>query len=207
MLSLALGLALAQVDMTPLLNRGPMVLVEEGKGGKFGQASSVVLVDAPVDVVWAVVSKPEEFKNFMPHVTTSEVMKRSDPDVEVHFVIEVPGPDTDYTVRYTPNAATHSMEGSWVKGDLKGSSWLWKCEPAPGGKTLLTHQLAVKNFSGLAQSFDDDSQTITVGLNVSSALAASKAVKRRCEEQVKTAAAAPAASGGAAPAAKGPQAP
>lgn len=174
-------LALAQVDMAPMLAKGPLVLVEQGTDNKFSQATGIVLVDADPDKVWAVLAKPDQFKDFMPKVTTSEIVKEKAGDVEVRFVLDVPGPDTDYTVRFTPNAATHTMTGSWAAGDLKGSKWLWKVEPAPGGKALLTHTLSVKNFSGLAQSLEDEQQTVTVGVNVGSVLAATKAVKKRAE--------------------------
>jgi ribosome-associated toxin RatA of RatAB toxin-antitoxin module len=174
-------LALSQVDLAPSLAKGPLVLVEQGPGNKFSQATGIVLVDADPEKVWAVLAKPELFKDFMPRVTTSEIVKEKAGDVEVRFVLDVPGPDTDYTVRFRPNAAARTMTGTWVAGDLKGSKWLWKVEPAPGGKALLTHTLSVKNFSGLAQSLEDDQQTFTVGVNVSSVLAATKAVKKRAE--------------------------
>ncbi|MCC6334857.1 MAG: SRPBCC family protein [Myxococcales bacterium] len=183
-------LTIAQVDLAPLLNRGPLVLVEQGTDSKFAQATGVVLVDADPDRVWAVLVKMEEFKDFMPKVTTSEIVKEKAGDVEVRFVLDVPGPDTDYTVRFTPNAATKTITGAWASGDLKGSKWLWKVESAPGGKALLTHTLSVKNFSGLAQSLEDEQQTVTVGVNVGSVLAATRAVKGRAEAQAKANAAA-----------------
>jgi carbon monoxide dehydrogenase subunit G len=180
MLALLALAALSQLDMTPLLEKGPLVLVEEGAGGKFAQCSGVVLVDAPPDAVWAVIKAQDKFKDFVPKVLTSDV-KPSGSDIEVHFVIEVPGPDTDYVIRYSIDEEARTMAGAWAKGDLKGSRWTWKVEPAPGGKTLLTHVLAVKNFSAVAQSLEDSNQTVTVGVNVSAVLAATKAVKRRAE--------------------------
>ncbi len=142
---------LSQLDLTPMLERGPMVLIEEGAGGKFAQASGVVVI-----------------KDFVPKILESE-MKQSGNDFDVHLVIEVPGPDTDYVVRYTIDEPSRTMAGNWVKGDLKASRWHWKVEAA------------LKNFSGLAQSLEDENQTITVGVNVSAVLAATKAIKKRAE--------------------------
>jgi hypothetical protein len=102
--------------------------------------------------------------------------------MEFHLVIEVPGPDTDYNVRYTKDDAKRTLTGSWAKGDLKGSKWLWKVEAAPDGKTLLSQQLSLRNFSSIATSVEDEQQTITIGINVSSGIAAVKAIKRRCEQ-------------------------
>lgn len=185
MLSAVLAVALCQMDMTPMLAKGPLVLVEEGKASKFGQSTAIVLIDAPVEQVWTTLLKMDEFKSFMPKVTTSDLSNKTATTYDLHVVLDVPGPDTDYVVRYTPDAAKHEIDGVWSKGDLKDSHWHWKLEGAPDNKTLLSHTLAVKNFSSLAQSLEDDSQTITVGINVSSALAAAKAMKKRCEEQKK----------------------
>ena len=181
MIVLALvSLTAAQLDLTPQLEKGPLVLVEESKG-KFSTCSSIVLIDAPPEHVWALVKAQDQFKTFVPKVLTSEMKPQGSGDYEVHFVIDVPGPDTDYAIRYTVDDATKTMSGAWAKGDLKGSRWTWKLEAAPGGKTLVTHTLALKNFSGLAQSLEDDNQTITVGVNVSAALAVTKAIKKQAE--------------------------
>lgn len=181
MVSLLAALALAQIDLAPQLEKGPLVLVEETKGGKFGQATGFILVNAPPERAWALVTNFEAYKTFLPKVLESEVKRRTEKDVDLHVVIDVPGPDTDYTVRYTPDHAARELTGTWVSGDLKGTRWYWKVEAAPGGRTLLTHLLAAKNFSGIAQAVEDENQTVTVGVNVGSVLAALKAVKRTAE--------------------------
>lgn len=181
MLCTVLVTLLSQIDLAPQLEKGPLVLVEEGKGGKFGQATGFILVNAPPEQAWALITKFEEYKTFLPKVTESEVKRRTEKDIDVHITIEVPGPDTDYVVRYTPDASTKEITGTWVSGDLKASRWFWKVETAPGGKTLLTHTLAARNFSGIAQAVEDENQTVTVGVNVGSVLAALKAVKRKAE--------------------------
>ena len=87
----------------------------------------------------------------------------------------------DGFISLTIDEEKKTMTGCWAKGDLKASRWLWKVEAAPGGKSLLTHTAALKNFSGIAQSLEDENQTITVGVNVSSVLAATKAIKKHAE--------------------------
>lgn len=181
MISIVALALLSQIDLAPQLEKGPLVLVEEGKGGKFGQATGFVLIDASPEKAWALVTSFDTYKTFMPKILESEVKRRTEKDVDIHVTIDVPGPDTDYVVRYTPDVAAKEVTGTWVSGDLKGSRWFWKVEPAPGGKSLVTHTLAVKNFSGIAQAVEDDSQTVTVGVNVGSVLAALKAVKRKAE--------------------------
>src|SRR4051812_2708053 len=138
MVTLLTLLLLSQNDsLLPLLDKGQLVLVEQTKDGKFGTATGLMLVDAPPEKVWETLLKMDEFKSFMPKVTTSEVLRKEKDELDVHFVLDVPGPDTDYTIRYTRDDANKTLTGSWVKGDLKGSTWFWKVEPGPGGKTLL----------------------------------------------------------------------
>lgn len=183
MFSLLTLLLLAQSDsMTPLLQKGALVLVEQAKDGKFQSATGIVLVDAPPDKVWATLQKMEDFKTFMPKLLESEVSKRTATSFEVRFVIDVPGPDTDYTIKYTKDEAKKTLSGAWVAGDLSGTKIFWTVEPAEGGKTLLSQKVSVKNFSSILTNLEDDQQTMTVGVNVSSALAAGKALKKKCEQ-------------------------
>lgn len=182
MLTAVMFILLSQSDsISPLLDRGQLVLVEQSKDGKFAWATGIVMIQAPPEKVWATLLKMEDFKQFMPKVTTSEVTFRERNDMHVHFVLDVPGPDTDYTIRYTRDDAKRTLTGVWAGGDLKDSKWFWTVEPAPGGKTLLSQRVSVKNFSSILTSVEDDQQTMTVGVNVSSALAAGKALKKQCE--------------------------
>jgi hypothetical protein len=105
---------------------------------------------------------------------------------DVSYEIDVPGPNAEYTFRYDIDPATMQMRGKWVKGDIKGSFCEWKVSPH-GQDTLVTYTTASRNFSSVAQALEDDQQTITVGVNVSAALAVVKAVKRRAETPIETA--------------------
>jgi coenzyme Q-binding protein COQ10 len=181
----AIGSARAGDDsIRPYLERGPLVLVEQDGAGKFSQATALVLVDAPVDKVWETLTTFNKYTEFMPKVTTSETLRKTDAEVDVRFVIDVPGPDEDYVVRYAVDEKKHELKGNWLKGDLKGSRWVIRAEPTADGKTLLSHAATVKNFSSFAQSIEDEQQTITIGVNVSTVLAATKAVKRRSEGHI-----------------------
>ena len=65
--------ALSQLDLTPALEKGPLVLVEESKG-KFATCSSIVLIDAPPEAVWEIVKAQEKFKDFVPKVLNRAVI-------------------------------------------------------------------------------------------------------------------------------------
>ena len=99
--------------LTPLLERGPLVLVEHSKDGKFGMATGIVQVDAPPAVVWAELLKMDTWKTFMPKVETLEISNRDEAkgEFDIRFVIETPGPDTDYTIHWVRNDKEMTLTG------------------------------------------------------------------------------------------------
>jgi ribosome-associated toxin RatA of RatAB toxin-antitoxin module len=192
-----LAQAPGQDALTPLLDRGPLVLVEQSKDGKFQMATGIVQVAASPQVVWETLLKMDEYKSYMPKVAESSISNRNEAtnEFDVHYVVEVPGPDTEYTIRFVRNDKDMTLTGKWIKGDLKGSRWFWKVQPGPGGKTLLSQTVQVKNFSAILQNVEDDQQTITLGINVGSAVVVTGAIKRHIESKLaggSSAAAAPA---------------
>lgn len=190
----------AQDALTPLLQRGPLVLVEQSKDGKFQMATGIVQIDAPPQVVWETLLKMDDYKNYMPKVELSEISNKNDAtgEFDVHYIVEVPGPDTDYTIRFVRNDKEMTLTGKWIKGDLKGSRWWWKVQPGAGGKTLLSQTVQVKNFSAILQNVEDDQQTITLGINVGSAVVVTGALKRHIEGKGATANSGATGTGGAA---------
>lgn len=167
--------------LSSLLQKGPVVLVEEDEGGGFAQATAIIDIDAAPEEVWSALLAMQEFKHYMPKIVRSDVMRRTGTSFDVRFVYDIPGPDTDYTARMSVNEAQREIVGRWLRDDLKGSLWTWRLRPHPGGRTLLFHTVRVQNFSPLLKQVDDEQQTVTVGVNVSSALATVKALKRRVE--------------------------
>jgi len=179
---LAFSASAGDETMRPYLEKGPLVLVEPEKStGKFGQATAIVLIDAPVEKVWGIVTDFERYQSFVPKVSKSELVKKDKDEVYIHWELDVPLSSEDYVVRYTFNLDKHEVIGSWVKGDLKGTWARFVVDATADGKSLLTHTTSVRNFSSLAQRLEDDGQTITIGVNVSSVLAVTKAIKRRAE--------------------------
>jgi hypothetical protein len=176
-------------ELMELLSRGPVVLMETDGKGKFAQATAVISIDEPWEKVWALAIDLGRFKDFMPKVVKSDVTTVSVdlskpgalPQYDLNLEVEVPGANPDYTFRYTLDAAKREMSGQWVKGDLKGSHCKWRLVALGPTRTLLYYTAASKNFSSMATALEDDQQTITVGVNITAALATAKAVKRRAE--------------------------
>ncbi len=174
-------------DTVTLLRRGPLVLLEETRGVLDG-ATSLTLVDAPPEDVWAVVREPATWSLFMPRMTKSDLVKEEGAVVDVHFEIDNPGPDTSYTARWRRDEEKRELAGEQVDGDLQGSRWLLRLEPTAGGKkTILHHKVRIRNFSSFVASIEDESKTITMGVNVGSAVAGARALAARAEQRARKA--------------------
>jgi ribosome-associated toxin RatA of RatAB toxin-antitoxin module len=170
-------------DPNVLLASGPIVSIEQAPSGKFQRCTALARIDAPVEKVWQVVTDYKDYKTFMPKVVDSQVVGQDATYVDVKFEIEVPGVNTKYVMRHYLHPDTHTVEMNWMKGDLKGSRWILHLEPTADGKTLLSYAGASQNFSAILEDLEDSQQTITVGVNVSSALTVVKALKARAEQK------------------------
>ena len=178
---LLLARAAAAQELMDLLQQGPVVLVELGKSGKFEKATAIIHIKKPPAEVWAVAEDIGRYKEFMPKLIKSDATKVEENQVDMDAEIDVPGVNTTYKFRYDLDPKKLSLHGQWQSGDIKGSYCDWRIVPFKG-ESLLYYSNASKNFSSLAESLEDDQQTVTVGLNVSSALAVAKAVKKRVED-------------------------
>jgi len=175
-------------DLASLLARGPVLVVEYDDKGRFSQATAVLEIHAPPEKVWPAIVDFANYKKVFPKVVESSAVdvartpsvKATQRVADVTLEIETPGTNTEYTFRYTIDDGAHEASAHWLKGDLKGSRLAWKVT-GDAKKSLVEYTLASKNYSSLAETFEDDQQTITVGINVSAAVAAAKAVKRVAE--------------------------
>jgi hypothetical protein len=180
LLGLAGGPARAQ-DLMEMLEHGPVVQVNVDAKGKFDHATAVIHILRPPEEVWATAIRFGDHKIFFPKVVKSTAHEVSPTRVDVDFEIDTPMTNTSYTFRYDLEPEKMQMHGQWQKGDIKGSFCDWKVVPVKDG-SLLYYSTASRNFSRLAQGLEDDQQTVTVGVNVASALTVVKAMKKRVEQ-------------------------
>jgi ribosome-associated toxin RatA of RatAB toxin-antitoxin module len=176
---LGAGPAAAQ-DLMSLLEGGPVVMVKQDAEGGFDRSTAVIHVRARPEVVWAVLADFERYVEFMPKLRSAEVVERGEASAVVAYEIETPGRNTRYTYRYEMLEPSWEIRARWVSGDLRGSFGNWRLVLAPGG-TLVYFTGATRNFSRVLAALEDDQQTITIGVNVASALAMVRAVRDRSE--------------------------
>lgn len=167
-------------DLLELLAKGPVLLLENDARGRFDRTTAVVAIAASPAEVFAVAIDFARYREFLPKTLLSEPTRISADQVEVRFKIDVPFSSSKYTFRYRIDAARQTLRGDWIAGDLPGSFCEWRLCPGDG-RTLLYYTAAIRNFSALAKAFEDDQQTLTVGINAVVVAAVAKAVKRRVE--------------------------
>ena len=131
--------------------------------------------------MWRVLMDFESYKEFMPKLMEVEVKERTDTTVVVSYVLETPGRNTRYAMSYEMREADHEMDARWHSGSLEGTFGHWRLVEAAGG-TLVYYTGATRNYSRILQRLEDDQQTVTTGVNVSSAIAMVRAVAERAEK-------------------------
>lgn len=167
-----------------LLDKGPVVMLEQTEKGKFKRATSIIKVNASVERVWKVVTDFAQYKDRFPKCARSKILSKDASSARVEFEIEVPlFPNTEYTLSYKLDPKKHTMAARWLKGDLKDSRWQWKLEPITENACFIYYAGTTRNFSGIAERLEDDQQTITVGVNVTSLIATLRTMKVWAEEQ------------------------
>jgi hypothetical protein len=175
-------------DLGDLLRAGPLVRIESDASGKLKQSTCIADVDASIDLVWKVLTDYDQYRFFMPRVKSLDVAQDNG-DALLSFKLDTPLVATSYTNRHHVDAATHTMTVKQEKGDLSGSRYQWHLVSLGDNKTRLYYSGLIKNYSSIAESFEDDQHTLSIGVNVVSLMATAQAVKLRSETLAKQVAA------------------
>ena len=164
-----------------MVKAGPLVRIEsDPKTGKLKQAVCITDVDAPLETVWKVLLDYPAYKFFMPRVDKIEVVYDGK-DALVSLKLDTPLVSTTYTNRMSADDVTHTISVKNEKGDLAGSRYFWRLTAVGEGRTRITYSGLIKNYSAMAESFEDEQQTLSIGINVVSLMATAKAVQARAE--------------------------
>lgn len=173
-------------ELAPLLASGPLVRIETDAAGKYKEGLAIADVDAPVDVAWDVLKDFAGYATWIPRVERCDVT-RDGADYLLDMKIDTPLVSTRYTNRVSVDDEKKTMRIRQERGDLKGTRYQWRLVPLGAQRTRLYYSGVIKNFSSVAESMEDDQQTITIGINVASLLATIKAVKLRAEHVARSA--------------------
>ena len=178
---LSTGAAWAQ-SLSDLLKDGPIAQVHYDKSGKFKEAVGIVFIKGTPDQVWETMTDYEHFIDFMPQVVDFKATKKSDNLVETYQEIDVPGFNYKYTLLNKLDKANYTITVTPVEGPAKGS-WSYRIVPFNGGSLL--YYYCYSKLPSIITKFEDEQQTMTIGVNAATSVAVVQAFKKRVESAKK----------------------
>ena len=103
-------------------------------------ATRSIVIDAPVEKVFQIVTDYDRYAEFLPEVKRVSTSERSGNRVQVHYEVDVIK-RIQYTLRMQEEPP-HRVTWSFVKGEvMKDNHGSWLLEPAGEGKTKATYTI------------------------------------------------------------------
>lgn len=145
------------VDRLPALERDALRQGRVILNGEKGNYTVRVLVEGSVDMAWEVLTDYENFQQFLPNITSSQIIENNGNRKVFEQINRV------RAFLFTKNARVRlaitetypqQIAFSLVEGDLKSLEGFWQLEPvspypsAPPDRVLITQQVAVEADSG-----------------------------------------------------------
>lgn len=106
-------------------------------------ATRQIVVDAPIEKVFATVTDYENYGKFSPELRSIRVGKRTGNEVELHYEIDVVK-TIHYSLRMKEEKPNR-LSWTFIDGEfMKDNTGSWVLEPMDGGKTRVTYNVEVK---------------------------------------------------------------
>lgn len=175
----------AQETLNTLVQKGDLTLLETNSDGTLKQVTAMALIKAPIEVVWQKLGDYQAYLNWMPKVKTAIILKKEGVITQTKWEIEVPGPNYTYVVDNIENKSLYTIKQKQVSGALKGSHWGWQLVAISSDTTMVFRSVFtnVTDESWIVRQVEDESHTLSYGINVSSSLLEVKALKRVLEKK------------------------
>lgn len=114
----------------------------EGTDLKHAQIFGVV--DAPIDLVWKVVTDYEQYEDFMPLILHSQVKWTRGSVVKLEMLFGLPAviqPRYNITVAMVHYPATYRVEWVYISGDIVDTFGSWNLKPFGDGRTEVVYSM------------------------------------------------------------------
>lgn len=183
--------AIDQAVVKRLMRQGSLVIVRQRPDLTLVDVTAGQVIDAPLEVVWATLTDFESYPRFMPQTESVRVVERQGAAaVTTEQALELkiwrlPSLDITYRLAYAL-APPDRISFHQVSGDLKGTRGSWTLVRA-GAQTLAFHTL-YSNLTelgwGVGGVFRGEPDFMA-GVNVTTAMMVTKAVKGESERRAK----------------------
>lgn len=185
---LRLGVDLPTIQK--LLNEGEILIVkEEETGGRFKYVSAGVLIDAPPEAVWNIITGYEKYPEFVPDCEKAEVEPG---DAEgtffVKFVVAVKFSvikvRARYTLRQVHQQSKRRIDWTLEEGDLAENIGAWELIPLKDGKAtgaFYSLYSDLRSLGFLVKWLLKEQPVMELAITSSTAILMARAVKARAE--------------------------
>lgn len=141
---------ISTTDQWSQLNAGSVLLLESslqsGEKEANHAATAAILIDAPVEDVWAVLSDQDKAPDYMKTLLSSKLVEQNDSYSLLEQQVKVGFHKVKYIVKHMPEPPV-AIRFERESGDLKEMGGFWRFFPVgeqPNTKTLLVYRLSLK---------------------------------------------------------------
>jgi coenzyme Q-binding protein COQ10 len=176
--------------LTKLMQKGQLLLVEEDASGKLALVTAGILLNAPVDKVWNVVTDYAHYSEFMPSTAACEIVKDDgnvkDIRFKIQFKFSVLSWEVDYVARHEFDPKKEiKFDLVSSKGDkIKKTYGAWQFFDAGNGKTAAFYSVYsdIKNVSWVVRKAFEAEPSMEMSVAASAAVMVLKAIKSRVDD-------------------------
>jgi len=174
---------LDESTLKALLNKGELVLLEE-EDGRIKHIDYAILINAPLDNVWQVMTDFESYPEFIPGQKVSKIIDRQSNDVMVKSAVEFKFMGVGSTVKYTTKYIINKPELITFDTKKNRATGSYKLIPIDGGKHVVlfrSKDIENDNFTGVVKILIDKKSEMESSLYLSPLRINMKAIKKRAE--------------------------
>ncbi len=175
---------LDESTLKELLNRGELIHLEE-ENGKLKHIDYAILIDAPLDKVWHVITDFENYPDFIPGQKACKIINKQGNETIVESAVEFKFMGVGSTVNYTTKYILNKPE--LIIFDTKKNREIgrYKFIPIDEGKRVVlfrTKEVDRDNFTGVVKILINKKPEIEFSLYLSPLRINMKAIKERAEQ-------------------------
>ncbi len=174
---------LDESTLKALLNKGELVLLDE-ENGRIKHIDYAILINAPLDNVWQVMTDFESYPEFIPGQKVSKIIDRQSNDVMVKSAVEFKFMGVGSTVKYTTKYIINKPELITFDTKKNRATGSYKLIPIDGGKHVVlfrSKDIENDNFTGVVKILIDKKSEMESSLYLSPLRINMKAIKKRAE--------------------------
>ncbi len=166
-----------------LLNKGELIHLEE-INGEIKYITLAILIDAPLDKVWKVLTDFENYPEFIPGHKDCKIIKKDNNEITVESAVEFKFMVIGSTVRYTTKYILKKPELIIIDTEINRETGRYKLIPINQGKRVVlfrTKEVDRDNFTGVAKFLINKKPEMEFPLYLSPLRINMKAIKDRAE--------------------------